>query len=233
MPEQLVASIPGQFRLPPSARRLTWSLACVLPLCGMPAAAFGQGAPAGLRACAAETDSAQRLACYDREMARLGAQPARPAAPVAGATQPALPSSPAPQQAQASAPAEASAAPAAQAPSAAPAQESRPAAAKSADAGPDGGSSVSWKAPWKIFSGGGGAWRLTAHVASLDRWPDAMVLHLDNGQVWRQVGRASGDLGLKTGDSVTIEKHLGSYWLSSRHVSNMKVRLDSGSGASN
>lgn len=66
---------------------------------------------------------------------------------------------------------------------------------------------------------------MTAHIARLDRWPDAMVLHLDNGQVWQQIGRASGDLSLQAGDSVRIEKHLGSYWLSSGHVSNMQVRL--------
>lgn len=52
-----------------------------------------------------------------------------------------------------------------------------------------------------------------------------MVLHLDNGQVWQQIGRASGDLTLRVGDSVTIERHLGSYWLSARYVSDMKVRL--------
>lgn len=52
-----------------------------------------------------------------------------------------------------------------------------------------------------------------------------MVLHLDNGQVWKQIGHASGDLSLQVGDSVTIEKHLGSYWLSSGHVSDMQVRL--------
>ena len=62
-------------------------------------------------------------------------------------------------------------------------------------------------------------------MAGLDRWPDAMVLHLDNGQVWQQIGRASGDLSLQVGDSVTIEEHMGSYWLSARHVSNMQVRL--------
>ena len=67
---------------------------------------------------------------------------------------------------------------------------------------------------------------MTAHVARLERSPDSMVLHLDNGQVWRQIGRASGDLSLHEGDSVTIEKHLGSYWLSSRYVSNMKVRQE-------
>ena len=53
-----------------------------------------------------------------------------------------------------------------------------------------------------------------------------IVLHLDNGQVWRRIGRASGDLGLHEGDSVTIEKHLGSFWLSSRYISNMKVRQE-------
>jgi len=54
-----------------------------------------------------------------------------------------------------------------------------------------------------------------------------MVLHLDNGQVWQQIEPASGSLTLQVGDSVTIEKHLGSYWLSSRYVSDMKVRLQS------
>jgi hypothetical protein len=67
---------------------------------------------------------------------------------------------------------------------------------------------------------------MTARVARLDRSPDAMVLHLDNGQVWQQAGRAAGDLSLQAGDSITIEKHLGSYWLSSRYISNMKVRQE-------
>lgn len=81
---------------------------------------------------------------------------------------------------------------------------------------------------WKILSAvAGGDWHMTAQVARLERSPDSMVLHLDNGQVWRQIGRASGDLSLHEGDSVTIEKHLGSYWLSSRYVSNMKVRQES------
>jgi hypothetical protein len=93
-----------------------------------------------------------------------------------------------------------------------------PAAASSATPAPHRSSR------WKIFSGGSDS-RVTAHVARLDRSPNAMVLHLDNGQAWQQIGRASGDLTLHAGDSVTIEKHLGSYWLSSRYVSDMKVRL--------
>ncbi|MGH8294620.1 MAG: hypothetical protein ACRETZ_03845 [Steroidobacteraceae bacterium] len=78
--------------------------------------------------------------------------------------------------------------------------------------------------PWRFLTGGGSS-HLTARITRLERWPDAMVLHLDNGQVWRQIGRASGDLSLHVGDTVTIEKHLGSYWLSSRYVSEMQVRL--------
>jgi hypothetical protein len=65
---------------------------------------------------------------------------------------------------------------------------------------------------------------MTAHVAGVDRSANSMVLHLDNGQIWQQIEPASGSLTLRVGDSVTIEKHLGSYWLSSRYVSDMKVR---------
>lgn len=114
-----------------------------------------------------------------------------------------------------------------QAPQSQPASQTpRAAASTPAPAGPPSGqASAPQRAPfWKIF-GGGTSGQVTAHVASLERWPDAMVLHLDNGQVWQQVGRASGDLSLRAGDSVTIEKHLGSYWLSSAHVSDMQVRL--------
>lgn len=230
MPEQqLAASIPGRLRLAPWSRRMTWSLACVLPLCSIPAAAFAQTVPAALRACAAEEDSAERLSCYDREMARLLAAEQQPAA---AAGKPDLATTPAP--APSAAPAQVSSPTPAQVASAVPAQASSttpaPAAAtaKPVDAGAAGTETPapsrmsSWK---KIFSGGP-AWQLTARVAVLDRSPGAMVLHLDNGQVWRQIGRASGDLTLHEGDSVTIERHLGSYWLSSRYVSNMQVRLD-------
>jgi hypothetical protein len=82
-----------------------------------------------------------------------------------------------------------------------------------------------WKAPWKVFAGGSSP-RLTAHITRLERSPDSMVLHLDNGQVWQQIGRASGDLSLREGDEVRIEEHLGGYWLSSRYVSDMQVRLE-------
>ena len=84
-----------------------------------------------------------------------------------------------------------------------------------------------WKAPWRVLTGGNSR-RLTAHIIRLERSPDSMVLHLDNGQVWQQIGPASGDLSLREGDEVRIEKHLGGYWLSSRYVSDMQVRLKPG-----
>jgi len=61
-------------------------------------------------------------------------------------------------------------------------------------------------------------------VVGIDRSADTMVLHLDNGQAWEQTQAVAGDLSLKVGDSVTIDKHFGSYWLNGPHVSGMKVR---------
>lgn len=215
MSEQLVARVPGQ------SRRMTgWSLVSVLPLCAMAAAAFAQTVPPGLRACTRETDSLRRLVCYDKEMARLMAAPARPAAVVPA------PAGPAP--AASAAPAPNADEPANATPAAAPPREPAPAQAPAAPAAASTTSQPATSSPlksaWKAFTGGSSS-HLTAHIASMDRWPNAMVLHLDNGQVWEQIGQSSGDLTLQVGDSVTIDKHFGSYWLSSRHVSNMQVRL--------
>jgi hypothetical protein len=164
MPELLPTTFSAQLRRMALLLVGAWSL--------LPACALAQSVPASLRACAAESDSTRRLACYDREMARLSRPPARPAI--------------------------------------------EPTRTPSA---PHRVSSL------RKILGGDAAWHVTAHIAHLDRWPDAMVLHLDNGQVWQQTGRASGDLSLHVGDSVTIEKHLGSYWLTSRYVTDMQVRL--------
>ena len=196
MSEQLVARVPGY------SRRMTWwSLVSVLPLCAAAGVAFAQTVPPGLRACTRESDSLRRLVCYDKEMARLMAQPAA-APPAPGSAAP----SPAP------------------AFIAAPPQPQSTAAPAAASAARQPATSTPLKSAWKAFTGGPSS-HLTAHIASMDRWPNAMVLHLDNGQVWEQIGQSSGDLTLQVGDSVTIEKHFGSYWLSSRHVSNMQVRL--------
>jgi hypothetical protein len=220
MPELLPARVLTELR------RTTLSMACMLPLAALPAAVLAQNVPPGLRACAAQSDPGQRLDCYDREMKRLLAPPARPAksAPPAQAVRPAPP-----------APAAIAIAPAAQPPSAQPDLSSSsakqtpdtaaetPATAKAAQSEP---AAPHRTAGWKKFFSGGTASHVTAHVVGLERSPGAMVIHLDNGQVWRQVGRASGDLTLHTGDEVTIEEHLGSYWLSARYVSDMQVRQE-------
>ncbi len=201
--------------LPSQLRRAWLSLICALPLGGLAAPALSQTVPASLRACAAQSDPGRRLDCYDRAMKRLAAPPAhaRKAEEPVPAVKEAAPASH-----QASAHADLAASHKAGAShAAAPASE----AVRSSER-----QSAAPRRPsaWEKIFGGGSASRVTAHIVRLDRWPDAMVLHLDNGQVWRQTGRASGDLSLRTGESVTIEKHLGSYWLSSRHVSDMRVR---------
>lgn len=66
--------------------------------------------------------------------------------------------------------------------------------------------------------------RISAQLVGIDRAPNEMVLRLDNGQVWEEVQSVAGDLSLKVGDNVTIDKRLGSYWLTGPHVSGMKVR---------
>ncbi|HEX4268756.1 MAG TPA: hypothetical protein VHY36_12775 [Steroidobacteraceae bacterium] len=209
MPEQPTARIARR------ASRMTWSLVCALPLCGIPAGAIAQSVPPSLRACTAEPDST-RLACYDREMARLLAQAVQSeAAPPPPPPPPAAAPPPPPQS---SAP---PASPMAQAPRA---DVSTPATSPTPTVASTEATTPSKPSLWKSFVGGSAS-RVTAQIASLDRSPNSMVLHLDNGQVWQQIGPASGDLTLHVGDSVTIERNLGSYWLSSRYVSDMKVRL--------
>lgn len=211
MAELLTETTAGRSGLAHWPRRLMCALASALLLGSIPAASFAQTVPSALRTCAAETDAGQRLDCYDREMARLLAPRKQPKA---GVKKPDLSASVTPTQPSSSGPTQASSLTPAPAPSSAPAQI------------PSSASAPHRSSLWKIFSGGGAS-HLTARIARLERWPDAMVLHLDNGQVWQQIGRASGDLSLQAGDSVTIEKHLGSYWLSSSHVSDMQVRLRS------
>jgi hypothetical protein len=68
--------------------------------------------------------------------------------------------------------------------------------------------------------------QLTARIVTLSHQPGgALVVHLDNGQVWEQT-EDGPDLKLAAGDPVTIDRGLlGAYWLSphSRHLA-IKVR---------
>ena len=170
--------------------------------------------PASVRACAALTDSLQRLVCYDREVAKFP-EPAKKTATKPEATTAAAatnaPTTPAAAATQ-SAPTAPAATPSATASSSAGSASSSTNTA--AAAAPPSASS----APAKDSG------RISARVVTIDRHPSEMVFHLDNGQVWQEVQSVSGDLSLREGDTVKIEKHLGSYWLTGPHVSSMKVR---------
>jgi hypothetical protein len=161
--------------------------------------------PASVRACAALTDSLQRLVCYDREVARFPEPAATTATKPAAAAAKAAPTTPSPSAPSGGASSSASSTPAVTNTTAA-AGKDKPAASDSSASHPkDSG-------------------RISAHVVTIDRRPSEMVLHLDNGQVWQELQSVSGDLSLREGDTVKIEKHFGSYWLSGPHVSSMRVR---------
>jgi hypothetical protein len=174
--------------------------ACAVLLTTLPALAVADTLPAGMRPCVSETNPDKRLACYDREAARLIQAPDRTNTATPRATPPAA-AAPTPPASTHAAPAAAAAAGAA-------------AVTKPAPPSHDVEVSATPKEPKKF----------SARVASVDRSPGEMTLHLDNGQVWEQADVSPGALSLDTGDTVTIEKQLGSYWLSSAHISAMRVR---------
>lgn len=202
--------------LEPSAKRmLTRSLHAGLlgwavSLAALPTPSLAaESLPASVRACAAETDSLKRLICYDREVARF---------PDPKATSPAAKNQPAPRTSgDSSANTAATAAPAT---AAAADSTSAPATAAAGDSTSARSSAPPPGKPATADKPG----RVTARIISIDRSPNELVLHLDNGQTWQQLQAVVGDLSLKTGDNVTIDKRLGSYWLTGPHVSGMKVR---------
>ena len=186
---------------------LGWTI--IVSLSAWSAAGAAETLPASVRACVALTDSLQRLVCYDREVARFPEPAAKTATkPEAAPAVAAAKSAPTPPAATPSGAATSSST------SSATAATNTEAAGNDKAAAPTSAST----AP-KKDSG-----RISARVVTIDRQPSEMVLHLDNGQVWQEVQSVSGDLSLREGDTVKIEKHLGSYWLTGPHVSSMKVR---------
>ncbi|HWW81771.1 MAG TPA: hypothetical protein VNY82_19375 [Steroidobacteraceae bacterium] len=203
-------------------RQLAWTLAALPALTAFPAFAAVESLPASVRACAAETDSLRRLMCYDREVARFPAPAANaaPAPPTASASQPASgassgATSPAPTPPTTatpqSPPATRAAATTGAQPLASSSNASPPSAENTATAG---AGSATHSDPQ----------HLTARIVSIDHRPNELTWHLDNGQVWQEVQSVAGDLSLREGDTVKIDKHLGSYWLSGPHVASMRVR---------
>jgi hypothetical protein len=66
---------------------------------------------------------------------------------------------------------------------------------------------------------------LAAHIASINHFPDYVIVHLDNQQAWKQVADSSGALLLRNGDAVTIDKQMGSYWLAGPKGEAVQVKL--------
>ena len=175
-----------------------WLLGCAASLAVVPSLA-AESLPASVRACAALTDSLQRLVCYDREVAKFPAPAAKAekSAPAARQAQSGHDAAPAGQLAAAGVPAGTNS------PAPAPKSNSTSAATASGDD------------------------HVVAHIVSIDHQPNEMILHLDNGQVWQEMQSVSGDLSLREGDAIKIDRHFGSFWLTGPHVSSMKVQRKS------
>lgn len=200
MPERMRKQVLGG--LPRS-----WLLGCAASLAVIPALA-AESLPASVRACAALTDSLQRLVCYDREVAKFPAPAAKAEKSVPGAQQ-------------------------AVGGQGAASGNMSGAGAVDSQGGASGGSQAPGVAAGgssrAVTSGqvASGDDHVAAHIVSIDRQPNEMILHLDNGQVWQEVQSVSGDLSLREGDAVKIDRHLGSFWLTGPHVSSMKVQRKS------
>ena len=181
-----------------------WLLGCAASLAVAPALA-AESLPATVRACAAITDSLQRLVCYDREVAKFPA-------PVAKAEK----SAPGGQEAAGGQSAVGGAA-------AVVGSGHSAAATPGTQAAPTSAAPAAKSNPTSVAMASGDD-HVTAHIVSIDHQPNEMILHLDNGQVWQEVQSVSGDLSLREGDAVKIDRHFGSFWLSGPHVSSMKVQ---------
>ncbi len=166
-----------------------------------PRAAAADPFAASVLSCAAEADRDRRLDCYDRAVANFTAALSRASDSRAGVPVTPSPAATAP-AAQYAAPASAAATAASQ-----PATGSVATTTGQPAATATGQAAAGSAAPPR---------HVTARVVSVDYVPDHMVVHLDNNQVWQQVAEASTELHFKAGDTVNIDKQMGSYWLSGR-----------------
>ena len=182
-----------------------WLLVCLI--FSLPCAAAEP--LAGLLACRALTDSATRLACFDRETAALAAAPAAPLA----ATSPAAPVAGTPAVAAPQGTASAPAAPAVQAAPVLSAQQSFGLSGSAIAAHEE----AAGARPQKLA-------KLEARVVALALAGNGRTLFtLDNTQVWEQI-ESDGDMLAKLGDSATISRGLlGSYWLQLKNGRGCKV----------
>lgn len=159
----------------------------------------------GVLSCAAEGDRDRRLDCYDRAVASFTARLSD------GKREPAIAPAPPVDTGAAAAGAAGAAAAVTAAPSA-PAAASVP-AAPSVPAANGGKPAPS------------AARHFAARIVSIDHFPDYVVVHLDNQQIWKQVSESPGGPALRTGDPVTIDKEMGSYWLAGPKGEAVQVKL--------
>ena len=198
-------------------------------VCAVWLAAFLWNAPcpaaeplAPLLACRALADSAERLACFDRETAHLaGAAPAVAAAagvaaPPPGPSAPRMP----PTSPTGAAPAPASV------PAAASGASQAAVAATPASSKENFGLSATAVSQKEVAAGTRPAElkSIDAHVVAVSSTGTGLATFtLDNGQVWRQL-TAEGDLLSRPGDRVTVSLGLfHSYWLQNKNGRGCKV----------
>jgi hypothetical protein len=162
---------------------------------------------AGVLACRAITDSAARLACFDRETAALASAPA-----LSSAAAPAAPAAAAATPENSATPLRAAAAPAHAAP-ALDAQQSFGLSGSAIAAHEE----VAGARPAKLA-------KIEGRIVALALTGNGRTLFtFDNTQVWQQL-ESDGDMLAKLGDSATISRGLlGSYWLQLKNGRGCKV----------
>jgi hypothetical protein len=179
--------------------------------------ALAQAVPPTLITCSTQTDSGERLACYDREIARL--RGARPSSPTPNAPA-AVTATPSPNSA---APVVASAPVVSVAPppnSYAPPDPNNPVDIDRFGLTPDmqHQRQEEGRAPKELS-------QITAHVTSVRYLPRGeIVVSLDNNQTWQQA-EYDGDVSMNVGDPVTIKAGaLTAYYMKPRVGRIVRVR---------
>jgi hypothetical protein len=223
--------------------RLPWlALLGAMGLAATSLAAAADSFTVGVLSCAAETDRDRRLECYDRAVAGYtaglaggkrdavaGVTPSSVTSPAVGATGSRAVGGSAPAVTATGTTAVGGSAPAVAATGttavggSASAVGSAPAVAGSAPAGRDSA----------VDSAGAGKSaradvprHVAARIASVEHFPDYVVVHLDNQQTWKQVSDSPGSPTLRNGDPVTIDRQMGSYWLAGPKGEAVQVRLE-------
>jgi hypothetical protein len=175
---------------------------------------------AGVLSCAAESDRGRRLDCYDRAVANFTA------ALSSGGRDSAAGAAPAGNAEVGTRPVAATSASAAAAPASAPSSPTTGSA-------PGGASGTGASSAAATSNPGATAGQpassppkhIAARIVSIDHFPDYVVVHLDNQQTWKQVSDSPGGATLRTGDSITIDRQIGSYWLAGAKGEAVQVKL--------